>query len=292
VSGRILVFGGTGRLGHAVAAELTGRSRPFDAPPRAQLDLADLDAIPRHIVALGPSAVIHLAGFTDVAAAERPENRASATRLNAQVPATLAAACAQAAIPFVHVSTDYVFDGAKRTPYVEDDAVRPLQVYGASKLEGERAVAARMTSALIVRVSTLYGPSAHRRPAYVDAILAQARTRAAEGGGALTVVEHPVSSPTYAGDVAPALLDLLDRETSGVVHVVNAGEASRLELARAVVELAGLSGRVEIRSRTEPEGTLVRPPYSVLATAKLERTIGRRLPHWRDALERYIDSEL
>jgi dTDP-4-dehydrorhamnose reductase len=252
--------------------------------------VADLDAIPRRLAALMPAAVINGSGFTDVAAAELASNASAVARLNAEAPAALASACARGAIPFVHVSTDYVFDGTKTTPYGEDDPVHPLQAYGRSKLEGERAVLAAFPGALVVRVSTLYGPSAHRRPAYVDAIAAQARARAAEGGGVIEVVERPVSSPTHVADVAPALLDLLDRSSAGIVHVVNDGAASRLDLARATVALAGLADRVVVRTRPEPEGALARPAYSVLDTAKLQRLIGRRLPRWEDALARYISA--
>jgi dTDP-4-dehydrorhamnose reductase len=288
VSGAILVLGGTGLLGRAVASVLTRRNRPFEAPGRSSFELMDANGIPSRLDAFAPSAVINLSGFTDVAAAERPENRAVASALNADVPEALAWLCSRRTIPFVHVSTDYVFDGAKGAPYVEDDPVHPIQVYGATKLEGEQRALAADPSVLIARVSTLYGPDRPQRPAYVDAILAQARTAAAGGGGALTVVERPVSSPTYAPDVAPALIDLLDRGATGVVHVVNDGAASRLELARAVVAIAGFADRVTVDTRPEPPNTLARPAYSVLATEKLAVLIGRRLPPWDDALARYI----
>jgi len=288
VSGTVLVLGGTGLLGRATAAELTRRGRAFDAPARAAWDLADLAGLREGVKSVRPSAVINLSGFTDVGAAERPENHDAASLLNADVPGVLAAACARLSIPFVHVSTDYVFDGAKTTPYVEDDPVHPLQVYGATKLDGENAAVAANGTVLIARVSTLYGPDRAHRPAYVDAILAQARTKAAEGGGTLMVVEPPVSSPTYAPDVAPALIDLMDRGATGIVHVVNDGAASRFELASATVELAGFADRVAVVVRPEPPGALARPRYSVLGTARLEALIGRRLPHWRDALARYL----
>ncbi len=288
MSGPILVLGGTGLLGRAMDAELTRRDRPFIAPGRAGLDLADLEALGPRIEAYRPSAIFNLAGFTDVGAAERPENAAAATTLNASLPGALAAMCARLAIPFLHISTDYVFDGGKGTPYVEDDPVRPLQIYGATKLEGERAAQAHYADTLIARVSTLYGPGRPERPAYVDAILAQARSRAAEPGAALELVEPPVSSPTYAPDAAPALVELHDRGVTGVVHVVNDGAVSRLGLARAVVELAGLADRVAVRTRPEPEGGLRRPAYSVLDTSKLESLIARRLPPWKDAVARYI----
>ena len=282
------MLGGTGRLGRAVSAELTRRMRPFDAPPRSAFDLTDLAAIRARIGALRPAAVLNLAAFTDVAAAELPENHGAAIALNADLPAALATACARIAIPFVHVSTDYVFDGVKTTPYLEGDSVNPLQVYGATKLDGERAALAKNPASLILRVSTLYGPGRSHRPAYADAILAQARARAAEGGGTLEVVEAPVSSPTYAPDVAPVLIDLLDRGATGIIHTVNDGAASRLELATAVVALAGFGDRVAVRDRPESPGALQRPAYSVLDTTKLYELLGRRLPSWRDALERYV----
>lgn len=284
----ICVLGGTGLLGRAVSAELTRRGRAFTAPSRAALDLAGGAALGSRLEALRPAAIVNLAGFTDVAAAERPENRPAAIALNAELPGLLAAACARLAIPFIHVSTDYVFDGVKRTPYLEDDPVNPSQVYGATKLEGERAAIAWSSRVLIVRVSTLYGPGRPQRLAYVDAILAQARSRAAEGGGAVEVVEPPVASPTYAPDVAPALVDLIDRGAIGVVHVVNDGAASRLELATAAVALAGLGDRVTVRVREETPRTLRRPAYSVLDTTKLLGLIGRKLPPWRDGLARYV----
>jgi dTDP-4-dehydrorhamnose reductase len=141
---------------------------------------------------------------------------------------------------------------------------------------------------LILRVSTLFGPGRPQRPAYVDAILAQAKARALEGGGTIEVVEAPISSPTYAPDVAPVLVDLLDRGETGIVHTVNDGSASRLELAAAAVAIAGLGDRISVWVRPEPPNTLRRPAYSVLDTTKLFRLLGRRLPPWKDALGRYI----
>ena len=226
MSGAILVLGGTGLLGRATSAELARRGRAHVAPARAALDLSDLASAPARLDDLHPTAIFNLSAFTDVAGAERPENRKAATELNAELPGVLAAYCARRKIPLVHISTDYVFDGAKRVPYVETDAVNPLQVYGATKLDGETAALAENARVLILRVSTLYGPGRAHRLAYVDAILAQARTKAAEGGGALSVVTPPVSSPTYAPDVAPALIALFDLGVTGIVHTVNDGGRS------------------------------------------------------------------
>jgi dTDP-4-dehydrorhamnose reductase len=288
MTGPVLILGGTGLLGRAMTAELTRRGRAFTAPPRAALDLLRLTELGGHLDAIRPAAVLNLAAFTDVNAAEADENRSAATLLNAELPGVLAAETARLNVPFVHVSTDYVFDGTQSAPYLEDDPVNPTQVYGATKLAGESAARAANSAVLISRVSTLYGPGRPQRSAYVDAILSQARALAA-GGGELAVVEPPVSSPTYAPDVAPALLELLDCGASGIVHTVNDGAASRLELALAAVALAGLSDRVAVRARPAPADGLRRPAYSVLGTGKLEALIGRKLPPWKDALARYIE---
>jgi len=288
VIGPVLVLGGTGRLGRAVTAELTRRGRVFVAPPRLTFDLAVGASTGSRLDTLRPAAILNLAAFTDVAAAELPENAEAAIALNVELPAALARACARLAIPFVHISTDYVFDGAQSRPYLEDDPVNPLQVYGATKLDGERAALARNPHALILRVSTLYGPGRSQHPAYVDAILRQAQASAAAGGGVLEVVEAPISSPTYAPDVAPALVDLVDCGATGIVHAVNDGAASRLDLASAAVALSGLGDRVTVRARPEPPNDLRRPAYSVLDTSKLSRLLGRKLPPWEDALMRYV----
>jgi dTDP-4-dehydrorhamnose reductase len=281
---RIVVLGGTGLLGEALVRALEARRLEFVAPVRETLDLADLSRIEKRLDTLEPSAVINTAAFTDVAQAELPSNRGEVFALNAEAPGRLAAACAALGVPLAHVSTDYVFDGLKARPYVEDDSVAPLQVYGRSKLEGERAVLAAHAESLVLRVSTLFGPGRRSRPHYVDAVLAQARRRPR-----LDVVRLPVSSPTYAPDVAEAMLDLLQSGVRGLFHVVNAGQCSRLELARETVRLAGLAERVEIRERAAPAGDLQRPAYSVLDTGRLARHTGRPMRPWDEALCDYLE---
>jgi dTDP-4-dehydrorhamnose reductase len=287
VIGPALVLGGTGLLGKALTAELARRGEAFTAPTRDELDLSVAGGARAWIERVRPAAVLNASGFTNVPACELEDNRAAVEHLNAALPAELASACAPLGTRLLHVSTDYVFDGDSTRPYREDDEVAPLQEYGRSKLRGESAVLAAYPQALVIRVSTLYGPGRPGRDAYVDAILRQARGEHEEST-VLAVVEKPVSSPTYAPDVAPAALDLLERRASGIVHVVNEGAVSRLELARATVACAGLGGRVRVLSKPEPAVSLARPAYSVLGTDKLARLLGRRLPDWKDALRRYV----
>jgi dTDP-4-dehydrorhamnose reductase len=281
----VVVLGGSGMLGRALVRVLDGRGVPRLAPTSAELDLADVGHIAPYLGGAAPRAIVNAAAYTDVAGSELEANRTVRDRLNRDAPAELARFAAESGLPLVHVSTDYVYDGTKSEPYVEDDPTAPLQAYGRSKLEGELAVRDRWPRALIVRTSTLYGPGPRPRPHYVDAILAQARRQAI-----VSVVRLPVSSPTLSYDLASAIADLLDADASGVVHVANAGGASRLELARETVRLAGLSGTVEVREREEAPGSLLRPAYSILATDRFARICGRPMRPWREALAEYLDA--
>ncbi len=279
--GPVLVLGAGGLLGSAVAAALAGRGRATVAPTRAELDLTAVDDLAARVDACAPSAVINAAAFTDVRAAERPENASVVFAVNRDAPARLAAMCARRAVPLLHVSTDFVFDGTATRPYREDDAAAPLQVYGASKRDGERAVLDAHPGAVVIRTSTLFGPGRRERPHYVDAILRQAREH-----DHVAVVATPIASPTYSPDLAEALLALLDVGASGIVHVANAGGCSRLELARETIRVIGAS--VELEERPEDPEPPRRPRYSVLDIGHYVALTGRALRPWPEALAAYV----
>jgi len=282
-SGPILVLGGSGLLGEALQAELVERGRKFHAPGRDTLDLADDRSIESWFDDERVSAVINAAAYTDVTRAELPGESEAVFRLNRDAPATLARVCRRQGIAMVFVSTDFVFDGASRQPYGERSSPAPLQVYGRSKLEGERAVLGAHPDALIVRTSTLYGPGRRGRPHYVDAILGQAARR-----DRIEVVLRPVSSPTYTPDLARALIELLEVGATGLVHVVNDGACSRLDLAREIVRLAGAAGRVIVAERPEPREGPRRPAFSVLDTTRFVELTGMTLRSWQRALADYV----
>jgi dTDP-4-dehydrorhamnose reductase len=281
---RYLVLGCTGQLGTALLRELGARGVAVVAPPEAELDLlhADIEAV---VGAASPTVVINASAYNDVDGAEQASNRTAAFGLNRDVPAGLARTCAARGIPLVHVSTDYVFDGRSHEPYGENDPTAPLQAYGRSKLEGERAVAAAHPGALVVRTSTLFGTDRRGGSNYVAAVLARARAVSA-----LDVVRLPVSSPTYASDLGRGILRLLDAGASGLVHVVNAGGCSRLELATEAVRLAGLAGRVEIRERPAATTGAARPAYSVLDTARYTALTGDAMRPWQEAVRDYVEA--
>jgi dTDP-4-dehydrorhamnose reductase len=278
---RILLLGGSGQLGQALARELVERGRDFVAPPRRELDLLDAQVAGRSIEQHAPSLVVYTAAYNDVARAELATEREHLCRLNRDTPAALARAAERSGARFVFFSTDYVFDGAAERPYREDDAPVPLQAYGRSKLEGERAVGEVDSEALIVRTSTLFGPGPRTPPNFVDAILAQARTQERLG-----VASPPVAAPTFTIDLARAVLRLVDERCAGIVHVTNSGQCSRLELAREAVRAAGSAARIE--ERPEAAGGPRRPRFCVLDCARLAEWTGLRMRPWQEALAEHV----
>jgi dTDP-4-dehydrorhamnose reductase len=282
----ILVVGGSGMLGQALCRRLDELQRDYQAPSHDRFDVASADC-DETFVRLRATAVINASAHTDVAAAETPTGQPLAYRLNRDAPERLALACARLALPLIHVSTDYVFDGTRTTPYTEEDPTAPLQVYGASKLAGEQRVLAACPRAVVARTSTLYGPGRRGRPHYIDAVLEQARTH-----GALQLVRPPVSSPTYAPDLAAALIELLDVGATGVVHTTNEGQCSRFEFAAAAVRFAGWSGRVELQERPVDPSGLSRPEYSVLCGERYRKLTGNSTRPWGTALQEYVETRV
>ena len=278
---RIVILGASGQLGLAVRRRLQRDGRGYVAVGPQQIDLTSSEVAAR-TRELEPTAVINAAAWTDVRGAEEASNRQLVWEVNCHGPRRLAEGCAASGVPLVHVSTDYVFDGRSTAPYKEQDETNPLQAYGASKLDGEREVQRVYPSALIVRTSTVYGERPEGPLHYVDTILAQARKH-----GTLEVVRLPVSSPSYTPDIAEALIQLLDAAATGLVHAVNEGAASRLELAAEAVRLAGFD--LTVGERAEAPDDLERPDYSVLDTSRYRELTGRSMRPWRVALRDYVE---
>jgi dTDP-4-dehydrorhamnose reductase len=284
----IRVIGANGQLARALAEQAGHRAlrclgRPeidFDAPDSLP---ATLDAMLR---ADPPSLVVNAAAYTAVDRAEtEPE---AAARANHHGPASLAAACARAGIPLIHVSTDYVFDGLKGAPYVETDETRPSGVYGATKLAGEQDVLAACPQAMVLRTSWVYG--AQGRNFVLTLLGAAART------DTLRVVADQLGCPTAAPDLADAILGIADRLAAtgwqpgygGVFHAAGAGSASWHGLATALFDAAAAHGMARptiIPITTADWPTPVRrPPDSRLDCTRLAETFGLRLPHWQATL--------
>ncbi|HWC26665.1 MAG TPA: dTDP-4-dehydrorhamnose reductase [Solirubrobacteraceae bacterium] len=273
---RLLVTGAGGMLGSAVADAAARRGHDVVACSRAQLDVTDAASTRTAVVAARPRAVVNCAAYTDVDGAESEPQRAEA--VNVRGAANVAAAAAQAGALMIHVSTDYVFDGSKREPWVESDPVAPLGVYGETKLAGERAVVAATASCAIVRTAWLFGAGGRN---FVDTMLALAAQR-----DEVSVVTDQIGCPTWTGHLAGALVELAGRPgATGLHHIAAGGACSWNELATEVFARAGVDCRVLPATSEQFARPAPRPAYSVLASERRDRLV---LPHWRDGLAEYL----
>ncbi|HXV60858.1 MAG TPA: dTDP-4-dehydrorhamnose reductase [Vicinamibacteria bacterium] len=278
---RILVTGASGLLGRLVMETAARRFHDVSGLARTELDITDRAGVRRAIREFSPSVVINCAAYTDVDGAEREPERA--LQVNAGGAAHVAEAARELDAGVVHISTDYVFDGKAHRPYREDDVTAPLSSYGRSKLEGERRVAsAHPKGHVIVRTAWLYGPG----KGFVD----WARGRL-ERGDELRLIEDQMGSPTSAGELARALLRLVEGGHLGLFHYVNPGRTSWLDFGRTLAQELGVENpRIRPVQASELSRLARRPSYSVLSVERFERTTGEPSRSWLDALRRYLAS--
>jgi dTDP-4-dehydrorhamnose reductase len=284
---RALIVGSNGQLARALKdaapaeLECIGRTR-------TELSIQDSAAIAAALDEIQPDIVLNGAAYNLVDKAEG-EGDADALNVNALGPARLAAACRERGIPLVHFSTDFVFDGHKRTPYTEEDAARPLGVYGASKLAGENIVLAGSPKNWAIRVCRLYGPIPEelktQKPAgnFPLLMLKLVRER-----GSVKVVSDQIGTPTYTPDLARATWQLIEGSEGGLFQLSNEGEVGFDDYAREAVRLAGIEGTVESVTTAEYGAPAARPLYSTMSNAKAYAHGVSPMRHWRDALEEFI----
>jgi dTDP-4-dehydrorhamnose reductase len=274
---RAAVVGAAGQLGRALVERLGPRA--VWSGGREALDVRDAAAVAAMFEAAKPDVVFNATAYNAVDVAESDPGLALA--VNAAGPRHLAWSARQHGACLVHVSTDYVFDGTASRPYREDDCPRPLNAYGASKLAGETMVRASGCDLVLVRTSGVLGKGASRAKggSFVERILAQARE-----GKPLRVVADQVFSPTYAPDLAAALVSLVESGARGVFHVTNGGGCSWHELAETSVQMAGLDVAIEKIAAADLARPAARPAYSILSNDHY-RSVGLApLRHWREAL--------
>jgi dTDP-4-dehydrorhamnose reductase len=284
---RWVVTGARGQLGACLVARLQASEthRLVGGFAREDLDVGDAAAVARVLRDARPDVVVNAAAMTQV---DRCESEpALAERANAIAPASLAEACRALDAQLVHVSTDYVFDGRGTRPYTETDPVAPRSAYGRTKLAGEQRVLAALPGALVVRTAWVFGPGSN----FVRTILLAAARALRGDGPALRVVDDQRGSPTYADDLAGALIGLVEADGAGIYHVANAGIATWWDLARAAIDEWGHPelpiARVSTQEFPRPAP---RPAWSVLDTGRAER-LGVRMRPWREALRAYLHSD-
>lgn len=280
----VVLLGATGQLGVELSSHLSCDEHVTLIPlSHGQFEFRDPTALSRLFESTRPWAVVNCIAYNKVDAAE--QERGLALEINAVRVADLASRCREAGSLLYHFSTDYVFPGDSSEPYPETAAARPLNAYGFTKLQGERAVLDGGPGGCVIRTCGVYGR--HRspggKPNFVDAILAKGRA-----GERLEVVDDLVCTPTSAADLASAVMSLLREGATGLFHVTNSGECSWHEFASKAVAIAGIGCEVGRVRFAKPASGAERPPYTVLSVKRISSLLGRPMRHWSEALEDYL----
>ena len=289
---KILVTGTGGQLGHDVLCELTGRGHTVIGTDVEEMDITDALAVRRVMEEVRPDAVIHCAAWTAVDAAEEDENKEKVYRINRDGTAHITAMCRELDCKMMYISTDYIFDGQGSAPWLPDCRdYRPLNVYGQSKLEGEKAVEEALSRFFIVRIAWVFGKNGNN---FIKTML-----RLGKKYDSLRVVNDQIGTPTYTFDLARLLADMIETEKYGFYHATNeGGYISWYDFAREIFAEAASMGHEEYDNAhlhvqpvsTEEYGVskAARPFNSRLDKSKLRDCGFTPLPEWKDALRRYL----
>lgn len=283
---KILVTGGNGLLAHQWKANAPRDFELFYLG-HAEFDLTNPDQMSQQLAVLKPHAVINTAAYNLVDRCEI--ERELSWAVNATAPEILAALCARDGIRLIHYGTDYVFDGAKKSPYSETDAANPLNHYAAGKFAGEQAVLKASPANLVLRTSWVFDWHPTQTKTFVHTIV-----KAAREGKALKSTTDQCSVPTFASDLAAWTLDLLRTNAGGLFHAVNDEGVSRFDWAKIILEEAARAKLIATAPAVEPvlssffSSTMKRPDYTVMSNEKLSRQIGRPLGSWRGGLRKML----
>lgn len=280
----IAIIGGkTGLLGQALTSAFKAAGARPIALSSKDCDILEPITIQKMLERRDPDLLINAAAYTQVDLAEDEEELAFA--INGTAPALLAAEAAKRAIPFIHYSTDFVFNGNKKSPYTVYDTTGTFSVYGISKAEGENnLLKLGYDRTLIIRISWLFGPG---KTNFVEKILSLCDER-----DTLTVVDDQTGSPSYTPDIAKNTIKLLEYDATGIYHLANSGETTWYGLASAAAEMAKADCEISPVPSSAYPTKAVRPSYSVLDLSKFTQTTGESPRHWREALKEYVRKEL
>ncbi|MFQ5597141.1 MAG: dTDP-4-dehydrorhamnose reductase [Nitrospiria bacterium] len=277
---KVMITGAKGMLAQAFIKHMPAdwNIAAFD---KDALDITKREAVRVAVTAVKPEVIINCAAYTQVDTCE--EAKARAFSVNGTGPGNMAEAANEAGAYLIHFSTDYVFDGTQHRPYKEEDPIRPINQYGASKWEGESQVRKHLQKHLIIRTQWLYGKGGdHFVKTLID--LAAKKKR-------LKVVDDQVGAPTWTEDLSKAAVQLIAEKATGTYHVVNGGHCTWYGFASRIAETAALSVEILPCSTAEFPRPAQRPGYSVLSTDKAAKVLGHALPPWEGALERYFHAE-
>ena len=276
---KILVTGANGQLGFDVCRELKKRKIEYKGTYRTDFDLSNEEETYNYVIEYGPDIIIHCAAWTAVDKAE--DEVEVAKQINENGTRVIAKACKELDAKMIYISTDYVFPGVGDRFYEPEDETAPLGVYGKTKLGGENAVKELLDRYFIVRISWVFGIHGNN---FVKTMLRLAETR-----NELSVVCDQIGSPTYTADVAPLLCDMAESEKYGVYHATNEGVCSWAEFAEEIFRLRYKNVNVSHILTSEYPTRARRPLNSRLSKEKLVKNGFAKLPHWKNALSRYLE---
>lgn len=279
---KIILTGSNGQLGTDLCKALAAHEVVLST--QDTLDVRDAAAVRDLIAKEKPALFLNTSAFHRVDDIEKDASMAFA--VNALAAHTLALACRDADLPLLHISTDYVFDGAKRAPYVESDLPNPLSAYGASKLAGELLIRNTWRKHIIIRTCGLYGTagSMGKGGNFVNTML-----RLAREGKTIRVVDDQVCTPTFTKDLAAQINTLIGAGEFGTFHVTSDGGCTWHDFAAEIFRLAGLAPNLQKATSAEFNFPATRPPYSVLENARLKQLGMDHMRHWKLALEDYLE---
>jgi dTDP-4-dehydrorhamnose reductase len=276
---RLLITGGLGLLGREIARVFEG-SAGIRTTDREELDVTDPAACRREVEGFRPDVVIHCAAYTAVDRAESEEEMARL--LNVEATRNVARACRERGTMMVTFGTDYIFDGASRRPYREEDPANPLSVYGKTKWASEQALREEGGDHLLVRTQWLFGPAGKN---FIRTILEKARR-----GETLRVASDQVGCPTFSRDLAGAVRDLLGARARGTFHFSSGGETNWFDLARYVLRHRGVSTETLFAAKTRDlPYPATRPAYGVLSKEKYRAVTGLSPRPWEEAVGEYLE---
>ncbi len=276
-----LITGSSGQLAREFISCLREKEIPFCAPEEDDLDITDADSIHKRLDDCRPDIILNCAAYNQVDRAEKDPQ--SAMAVNAQGPERIAVAARERDILLVHFSSDYVFDGEKKEPYIEEDGPNPVNVYGKSKLEGEKAVSSTLEEYVLFRLSWVIGQG---RQNFLYKLTQWAREK-----DYLMIVDDEVSVPTFTRDAAELTLLALENDLRGLYHLTSSGQCSRYDLARVFAEAKKLPVEIRPASVKDFPAEVKRPLFSVLSNRKLSRALDVEIPSWKESLSRFLSAQ-
>ncbi len=274
----ILVTGSTGQLGSDVVKELLKRGYSTLSPNRSELNLCSEDNIRNYILNSNCEAIVHCAAYTQVDKAE--DEKDLCIKINATATKHIVKCAKILDIPMIYISTDYVFDGTKDGKYTENDETNPINIYGESKLAGEKYVQEILDKYYIVRTSWVFNINGKN---FIETML-----RLSKANNQLSIVNDQIGSPTYTKDLSRLLVDMLETSKYGLYHATNEGYCSWYEFANTIFKLANINIDIKAINSNEYASRAKRPMNSKLSKDKLIEYGFKPLPHWEDALKDYL----